>query len=119
MKKLFFSSSTSSDLQNSFVGKSYRVGRYSCTVEDVIAEGKHVLTRPYLMKPPILNTLILVNSQTKLITWIYSKNNEKSRRQKFLWWTRPKNLQTNIFQVKFFVVLIEMELFYKPLYLGF
>jgi hypothetical protein len=40
MKKLFFSSSASSDLQNSFVGKSYRVGRYSCTVEDVIAEGK-------------------------------------------------------------------------------
>ncbi|KAK3722074.1 hypothetical protein QZH41_019817, partial [Actinostola sp. cb2023] len=39
MKKLFFSSSTSSDLQNSFVGKSYRIGRFSCTVEDVIAEG--------------------------------------------------------------------------------
>lgn len=59
MKKLFFSSSTSSDLQNSFVGKSYRVGRYSCTVEDVIAEGKNILTLAYLIKSLTLNALLI------------------------------------------------------------
>lgn len=36
MKKLF-----SSNQQSSHIGKTFQVGRYCVTVEDVIAEGEH------------------------------------------------------------------------------
>ncbi|EDO39786.1 predicted protein, partial [Nematostella vectensis] len=49
MKKLFFSSGNS-DIQSSFVGKIYSIGRFHCTVEEIIAEGGFALV--FLVKTP-------------------------------------------------------------------
>jgi len=40
------SSSSSSNEKNSFVGKVFTVGRVTVTVEDVLAEGTHILHIP-------------------------------------------------------------------------
>lgn len=43
MKKLFPFKIDSAGTQNPHIGKIFTVGRFTVTVEDVIAEGKHIV----------------------------------------------------------------------------